>query len=103
MHIDDHESFNFARRLIKEEGLFVGGSSGGCISAAIRYCKENKIGKDKRVVCIFADNLRNYITKFISKEWMVAKGFYDQKELFVEAPNHPFRGVPISKLGLKNI
>lgn len=67
---------------MKDEGLFCGGSSGCALWAAITYAKENKLSKDKRLVVILPDNLRNYITKFISKEWMVAKGFYESKSLF---------------------
>lgn len=66
-----------ARRLLAEEGLFVGGSSGSVLSVAIEYAKREKLGKDKRIVCIFADNLRNYMTKYVSKEWMVDKHLMD--------------------------
>ena len=39
------------------------------------------MGEGVRVVCILPDHLRNYITKFVSKEWMVGKGFYEFEEL----------------------
>ena len=34
---------------------------------------------DKRVVCIFVDSLRNYITKFISDDWLLENGFLEQE------------------------
>jgi len=40
---EDTDSFLYARRLIKEEGLLVGGSSGSVLYAALNYCKEKKI------------------------------------------------------------
>jgi len=64
-----------ARRLIREEGMLVGGSSGTALWAAIKYCKDNKIGKDKRVVVILPDGVRNYMTKFLSKDWMIENKF----------------------------
>lgn len=56
-----------ARRLLQEEGLFVGGSSGAVLSVAIEYAIREKLGSDIRIVCLFADNLRNYMTKYVSK------------------------------------
>ena len=67
--IGDPESFKYARDLIQKEGLLVGGSSGSMMSAALRFIKEKGWAGDntKRVVCIFPDSIRNYITKFLSK------------------------------------
>jgi cystathionine beta-synthase len=71
----DLESFTMARRLIRREGLLVGGSSGACMAAAVRVIKELNIPKGKRVVVIFADSVRNYMSKFLSDDWMVEQGF----------------------------
>lgn len=79
----DPESFTQSRRLISKEGLLVGGSAGSAMSGALRFIKE--IGwendKSKRVVCIFSDSIRNYITKFLSTEWCVENGFLPYEEL----------------------
>ena len=48
-----------ARRLMREEGLMSGDSSGAAMWAALKYIKENKIGKGKRVVVILPDSIRN--------------------------------------------
>jgi cystathionine beta-synthase len=66
--------------LIKEEGMLVGGSSGTALAAAIQVIKEKKIGKGKRVVVIFPDSVRNYITKFLNNDWMYEMGFIDEQE-----------------------
>lgn len=47
---NDENSFNIARRLIREEGLLCGGSSGGNVWAAIQVAKE--LGPGKRIVTI---------------------------------------------------
>lgn len=61
----DQESFTMSRRLIRAEGLLCGGSCGSAVAGAVRIAKELKLGKDKTVVVILPDSLRNYITKVI--------------------------------------
>jgi cystathionine beta-synthase len=64
----DKESFLLARRLIREEGLLCGGSSG---SAMIGVLKEaGVLKKNQNCVVILADGIRNYMTKFIDPKWM---------------------------------
>lgn len=75
----DQESFAYARRLIKEEGLLVGGSSGGAMWAAIEEAKLMEEGQ--RLVVIFPDSIRNYMTKYLSDDWMYLNGFVDEKEV----------------------
>jgi len=72
---DDEESFAMARRLIREEGLLVGGSSGSAVSAVINYALKNNLNENHRIVVILPDSVRNYINKFLSDDWMVDKGF----------------------------
>lgn len=90
---DDHESFLNARRLISKEGLFVGGSSGSVMSGAFRFIKKMGWAEDKtkRVVCVFSDSIRNYLTKFVSTEWCVENGFLPYEEL--NDPQSMFNGV----------
>lgn len=69
----DKESFLMARRLIKEEGLLVGGSSGSTMWAALEVAKNAKAGA--RIVVILADSVRNYMSKFLLDSWMKERGF----------------------------
>ena len=64
------------RRIIREEGMFCGGSSGAVLTAAINYAKEKNLDENCRIVVIFADNLRNYITKLIQLKNRFLKLFY---------------------------
>ncbi len=72
---NDKDSFLMARRLIKEEGLLVGGSSGAAVWAALQVAKQLK--KNQKCLVILPDSIRNYLSKFVSDEWMTEKGFID--------------------------
>lgn len=84
---DEKTSFEFARRLIKEEGLLVGGSSGACIQGACEIAK--KLPADKRVICIFTDSVRNYLTKFVSDDWLLENNFMNQEKYDEKHINNP--------------
>ena len=71
----DKESFILARRLIKEEGLLVGGSSGSVIAATLRHAAHLSVNQN--CVAILPDGIRNYLTKFISDDWMKEHSFSD--------------------------
>jgi cystathionine beta-synthase len=79
--ISDIPSFKYARELIQKEGLLVGGSSGSTFEGAVEFCKRMGWGKDKRVVIVFSDSVRNYITKFLSKEWCIENKMISYDEL----------------------
>ena len=66
--VDDKNSFEIARKLIKHEGLLCGGSSGTVVWAALQSAK--MLSKGQKCLCILADGIRNYMSKFVSDEWM---------------------------------
>ncbi len=70
---NDNQAFSMARRLIREEGLFCGGSSGAIVHVACEVAK--KLGKGKTVVALLTDSGSRYISKFLSDEWMKQNGF----------------------------
>lgn len=71
----DKESFYMAQRLIKEEGLLCGGSSGSVMVALLKTAPRLKKGQN--CVAILPDGVRNYMSKFLNKEWMKEKEFFD--------------------------
>ena len=66
-----------SRRLIREEGLLCGGSAGAAVDAAVAEAKRHRLGPGKRCVVILADSVRNYMSKYVSDEWMYEQGFVD--------------------------
>ena len=73
----DQSSFLLARRLIREEGLLCGGSSGSSMFAALQAAKQLKKGQN--CVVILADGIRNYMSKFVDDRWMRDNNFYEPK------------------------
>jgi len=71
--VDDRHSFDLARRLIREEGLLAGGSSGAAVFGALQAAKDLK--KGERCVVILPDGVRNYLSKFVDNHWMMQQGF----------------------------
>lgn len=70
---NDEDSFAMAKRLIKEEGLLIGGSCGAAVLGAIEAAKT--LDSNKNVLVILPDSIRNYLSKFVNKEWMIENGF----------------------------
>ncbi len=66
--INDEDSFAIARRLIKEEGLLIGGSSGGAVWAALQCAQILNV--DQKCLVLLPDSIRNYLSKFVSDKWM---------------------------------
>jgi cystathionine beta-synthase len=75
--VSDKESFLMARRICREEGLLVGGSSGTAVVAAVRVARE--LPADAIMVVLLPDNGRGYLTKIFNDEWMRTNGFLGEQ------------------------
>ena len=71
--VNDENSFNTARDLIKNEGLLVGGSSGTAAYAALQSAQE--LDANQKCLVILPDSIRNYLTKFVDDNWMTKNNF----------------------------
>jgi cystathionine beta-synthase len=70
MTISDPEAFKMARRLAREEGLFVGGSSGLNVQAALKVARRLKRNSGALIVTILADTGERYLSKIYNDDWM---------------------------------
>lgn len=73
--IDDKESFVMTRRLLTEEGIYSGGSSGAAVVGAIRYAES--LDEPKKILVILPDSGNRYTGKIYNDEWMKAGGYTD--------------------------
>lgn len=73
----DPESFKYARKLIRDEGMLCGGSSGSAVSCAVQACIDFNMKEGQNCVVLLPDSVRNYMTKFLSDEWMYERAFLD--------------------------
>lgn len=71
----DRESFLMTRRLVREEGLFCGGSSGSAMYGALQVAKN--LDADKTVVVLLPDSGSRYLSKVFNDDWMREFGFLD--------------------------
>jgi cystathionine beta-synthase len=78
VRVEDRESLLMARRLVREEGIFCGGSSGAAVVGALRYIQKKKLGEDKTVVILLPDSGSRYLSKVFNDDWMREMGFFGQ-------------------------
>lgn len=77
---NDKDSFLMARKMISKEGFLCGGSCGAAMSVAVEVAKDLKLGQ--KCVVILPDSIRNYMTKFLSPDWMIANNFLDVRSVY---------------------
>ena len=74
----DAESFEITRRLAREEGLLVGGSSGLAVAAALKAAEH--LTEDDVIVVLLPDGGRGYLGKIFNEKWMQSYGFTQLNE-----------------------
>lgn len=76
VRVSDKECFLTTRQLVREEGIFAGGSSGGALAAAIKYAE--RIDREANIVVIMCDSAARYMSKIFNDDWMRENGFLEE-------------------------
>jgi cystathionine beta-synthase len=76
IRVSDRDSFAAARRLVRDDGILVGGSAGTALHAALLIAQE--LDESKTIVVNLSDTGRNYLSKMYSDDWMRQNGFIER-------------------------
>ncbi|MBX2943148.1 MAG: pyridoxal-phosphate dependent enzyme [Cyclobacteriaceae bacterium] len=76
--VTDKDGAIMARRLSREEGLFVGWSSGSAVHGALEYAKDN-LEEDDIMVILLPDHGTRYLNKVYNDNWMKDHGFLEDR------------------------
>ncbi len=93
VQVTDAESFSWTRRLVREEGIFAGGSSGAALAGAMKYAVG--LPAKRNVVVILPDSGSRYLSKIFDDRWMREHGFdigYERRPTASEVARS--RGLP---------
>jgi cystathionine beta-synthase len=74
VQVDDRESFLMARRLVREEGIFIGGSSGSAVAGLLKSELVRALKPGQVVVVILPDSGSRYLSKLFDDNWMRENG-----------------------------
>ena len=77
VRVNDRKSFLWARQLVRQEGIFAGGSSGSALAGTMKYAA--KLPADRLIVVIFPDSGTRYLSKFYDNKWMRENGFMEME------------------------
>lgn len=91
VQVSDREAFAMTRRLVREEGLFCGGSCGLAVAGALKWLRGNGAGlsEDDLVVVLLPDSGSRYLSKVFDDNWMRENGFLDQATVGDLLAAHP--------------
>ena len=75
LHVTDEEAVHWVYRLLREEGLFVGSTSGVNVAAAVRVA--HQLGPGHVVVTVLCDSGAKYLSRLFNRDWLAQKGLLE--------------------------
>jgi cystathionine beta-synthase len=75
VQVDDRESFLMTRRLVREEGIFCGGSSGSAVTGLLKSEIVRRLEPGQVTVVLLPDSGNRYLSKLFDDTWMRENGF----------------------------
>ena len=79
IRVSDKECFQWTRRVVREEGLYTGGSAGGTVCAAVKFAERDR--KQQNIVCILPDSAVRYLSKIFNDTWMKEGGYLEPDDV----------------------
>ena len=76
VRVNDKECFQMTRRIVREEGIFCGGSSGAAVAGALKWARDND-AEGLKVLVILPDSGSRYLSKIFSESWMEEGGYLE--------------------------
>ena len=76
VRVNDKECFQMTRRVVREEGIFCGGSSGAAVAGALKWARSND-AEGLKVLVILPDSGSRYLSKIFSESWMEEGGYLE--------------------------
>lgn len=80
VQVSDRESFLMTRRLVREEGIFCGGSCGLAVAGALKWLRSpaaEQLSEDDLVVVLLPDSGSRYLSKIFDDNWMRENGYLE--------------------------
>src|SRR5690606_38591755 len=78
VHVEDQETVAMVYRLLHQEGLFLGSTSGINVAAAVRVARE--LGPGHTVVTVLCDGGAKYASRLFDREWLQGKNLLEAAE-----------------------
>jgi cystathionine beta-synthase len=80
MQVTDRQAFHQARRLVKEEGILGGGSSGAALWAVLQVARSlPQRDRPARIVTVFPDGAGRYLSSVFNDEWLAERGLLEEE------------------------
>jgi cysteine synthase A len=76
VHVQDTDTVRYVYRLLREEGLFLGSTSGINVAAAVRVARD--LGPGHTIVTVLCDGGAKYQSRLFNREWLESKGLAAQ-------------------------
>jgi cystathionine beta-synthase len=94
--VEDRDAIDTARRVAAEDGIFMGGSGGLAVAAALKLA--GRVPPESVIAVIVPDSGRNYLTKYYNDAWLTRWGFDNRvADAPVLTPEREYVGVPVEQ------
>jgi cysteine synthase A len=84
VHVEDRATVACVYQLLREEGLFLGSTSGINVAAAIEVARQ--LGPGHVIVTVLCDTGSKYLSRLFNRAWLTEKGLLEAALASVNRP-----------------